>query len=83
MPIGVYRDLDGAVAHLIFHIDERRAILNEQTSKGVTEIVETKTTEPSFFNARQKIVVNQVRGVQNRSCLREKDQIVGYGRFSF
>jgi hypothetical protein len=82
MAIGVYGDLDGAVAHLILHVNERCAVLDEQTSERVTKIVEAKATEPRLLDAGQKIIVNQVGSIQHCPSLREKNQIVGYSRFS-
>jgi len=37
-------DLNGAVSHLVAHVRERRASLNEQAAEGVAEIVKTEAT---------------------------------------
>ena len=37
-------DLNGAVSHLIAHVGERRAGLNEQAAEGVAEVVKTEPT---------------------------------------
>jgi virulence-associated protein VapD len=36
MTISVYGDLNRAVAHLVFHLSQGSAVLDQQTSEGVT-----------------------------------------------
>src|SRR5713226_2839749 len=36
MSVGVYGDLNRAVAHLVFHVSQGSAVLDQQTSEGVT-----------------------------------------------
>src|SRR5579872_5132427 len=35
VPVGVNRGLNGAVAHLLLHVDERSTVLNQQRAEGV------------------------------------------------
>ena len=37
MPVSVHRDLDGAVAHLIFHLGQRRPVLDEQAAESTVQ----------------------------------------------
>jgi hypothetical protein len=38
MTVGVDRDLDRTVTHLLFHVGERGAVLDQQTTEGVSEV---------------------------------------------
>ena len=62
MPVGINGNLDGAVAHLFFHISEGCPVLNQQRSERVPKIMGKKrkwcrsafstTTRPSDFPER-------------------------------
>ena len=48
VPVGVHGDPDGMMPHLLFHVDERLPLLNEQTGEGVAEVVNANPPESRF-----------------------------------
>jgi hypothetical protein len=70
VPVGINRNLNRAVPHLLLHVRERGTILNEQTSEGVPEVMEPEMSQPGVLEARQEVVVHQIVRVEDRPCLR-------------
>jgi hypothetical protein len=51
MTVGVYGDLNRAVAHLVFHVSQGSAVLDQQTPEGVSRSWKRKRRMPAFSSA--------------------------------
>lgn len=63
MAIGIDRDLNRTVAHLILHVGKGSAVLNQQTAKGVPEVMESESSETRVLQTGQEVIVKQVARV--------------------
>ena len=76
MPIGVHRHLNRTVAHLLFDVGDRSAILDEEATEGVPQFVKADPPKPGPLNAWEEEVVNEVGRVEDRTHTGREDQIV-------
>jgi len=76
MPVGIDRDLNLAMPHLLLHVSERGAFLNQEAPEGVSEVMESETSEAGVLETRQEVIVHQIVRIEDRSNLRGKDQVV-------
>jgi steroid delta-isomerase-like uncharacterized protein len=74
--VGVDGDLDRAVAHLLLHVCERCAVLDEQAAERVSQIMESKSTQPRVLKAGEKLVVNEVVRIDHRPRFRWEHEII-------
>jgi hypothetical protein len=52
MSVGIHGDLDRAVSHLLFHIDNRGTVLEKERPEGMTEIVQANPANAGLGQAR-------------------------------
>jgi hypothetical protein len=64
MPVNVDCDLDGGMAHLLFHIGQRFAILNQETRKSLPEVMVSNPAQLGGLQAYVKVSFGVVRGIQ-------------------
>ena len=76
MAVDVHCDLDRAVAHLISDVGERRARLNEQAPKGVTQVVKANLSEPGAPKEWSEDALAEVVHFDWRPCLRGEDEFI-------
>ena len=53
--VGIHRDVDGTVSHLLLDVGDRSAILDEEATKGVPQFVKANLPQPCSFNARSQL----------------------------
>src|SRR5450631_3081004 len=64
------------MAHLLFHVCERCAVLDKQTPKCVAEVMESKSTQPCVLKAGEKLVVHEIVGIDHCPSLRREHEII-------
>jgi hypothetical protein len=76
MAINVHSHLDRAVPHLIPYVSERRTRLDEQTSKGVTQVVEADLPDPGTREEGLEDTLAEVVHLDWRPRLRGEDEFI-------
>jgi hypothetical protein len=83
MTVNVDRDLNGAVAHLILHVSQAGAILNERRTVGVPSVVKSEHPKTCMLQGWVHITYGDVIGLQRGASLRRKDKFIGDRRLAF
>ena len=64
--VGVHRDLDGTVPHLLFYVHNCRPVLEEQRSECMTEIVKANLADASLGQHGEEYAMLEVIGIEDR-----------------
>lgn len=64
------------VPHLLFHVDDRRSVLQQQRPESVTEIVQTNLTNASLGQHRKEYPMVEVVRVDYQPLVESKNEIV-------
>ncbi|MBV8675039.1 MAG: hypothetical protein JOZ33_16545 [Acidobacteriaceae bacterium] len=78
VPVRIDGDLDRAMAHLLLHVRQRRAVLDEQAAKRVTQVVKTELPKTSLRQRRLHVTYRDVVWFLRRPCFGREDEIICY-----
>ena len=76
MTAGIDCQLDRAVSHLLLHIDETCAILNQQRTECMPQVVKPDLADAGLRKDRQEVSVVEIIWVKNRAVRRGKNKFV-------